>query len=135
MFFTAYAFKGQVHVFAGRVKKSCRTSAISKYFCPLILLFFERLKMENSQRDLLSQWSIEQTPVCFDCLENIVMNEKWDSEHQDNLGKLKWHEDKVGTLNVLCFTFLISFLMRKLWRQDLFNMLTSFPVDSHKICA
>ena len=41
MFFIAYAFKGQVHVFAGRVKivshLSCRTSAILKYFCPLLI--------------------------------------------------------------------------------------------------
>ena len=39
MFFITYAFKGQVHVFAGRVKivshSSCRTSTILKYFCPL----------------------------------------------------------------------------------------------------
>ena len=39
MFFIAYAFKGQIHVFAGGVKiishSSCRTSAILKYFCPL----------------------------------------------------------------------------------------------------
>ena len=39
MFSIAYAFKGQVHVFAGQVKtlshSSCRTSAILKYFCPL----------------------------------------------------------------------------------------------------
>ena len=39
MFLIAYAFKGQVHVYAGRVKivshLSCRTSAILKYFCPL----------------------------------------------------------------------------------------------------
>ena len=40
MFLIAYAFKGQVHVFAGRVKinvshSSLRTSAILKYFCPL----------------------------------------------------------------------------------------------------
>ena len=39
MFFIAYAFKGHVHAFAGRVKvvshSSCRTSAILKYFCPL----------------------------------------------------------------------------------------------------
>ena len=45
MFFIAYAFKGQVHVFAGQVKilshSSCRTSAILKYFCPLMLLFFQ----------------------------------------------------------------------------------------------
>ena len=39
MFFIAYTFKGQVHVFAGRVKtvihSSCMTSAILNYFCPL----------------------------------------------------------------------------------------------------
>ena len=39
MLFIVYAFKGQVHVFAGQVKIvshwSCRTSAILKYFCPL----------------------------------------------------------------------------------------------------
>ena len=39
MFFIVYAFKGKVHVFAGRVKiashSSCRTSAILKYICPL----------------------------------------------------------------------------------------------------
>ena len=38
MFFIAYTFKGQVHVFAGRVKlvshSSCRTSAVLKYFVP-----------------------------------------------------------------------------------------------------
>ena len=40
MFFIAYAFKGHVHAFAGRVKvvshSSCRSSAIFKYFCPLL---------------------------------------------------------------------------------------------------
>ena len=40
MFFIAYAFIGQAHVFAGRVKivsySSCRTSAILEYFCPLL---------------------------------------------------------------------------------------------------
>ena len=39
MFFIAYAFKGHVHVFAGREKvvshSSCSTSAIFKYFSPL----------------------------------------------------------------------------------------------------
>ena len=35
--------------------------------------------------DLLSQWSLEQTTVCNDCLVNIVLNEKQDSEHEDNL--------------------------------------------------
>ena len=45
MFFIAYAFKGQVHVFAGRVKivshSSCRTSAILKKNCPLKMLHEE----------------------------------------------------------------------------------------------
>ena len=40
--FIAYAFKGQVHVFAGRMKivshPSCTTSVILKYFCPLLFL-------------------------------------------------------------------------------------------------
>ena len=44
MFFIVYAFKGQVDVFAGRVKIashfSCRTSAILKYFCPLYVQKF-----------------------------------------------------------------------------------------------
>ena len=50
MFFIAYAFKGQVHVFAGRVKivshLSCRTSAILNYFCPLRVntLFFQNYR-------------------------------------------------------------------------------------------
>ena len=39
IFFIVYAFKGQVHVFAGQVKivshSSYRTSAILQYFCPL----------------------------------------------------------------------------------------------------
>ena len=39
MFSIAYAFKGQVLLFAGQVKieshSFCRTSAILKYFCPL----------------------------------------------------------------------------------------------------
>ena len=50
MFFIAYAFIGQVDVFAGRLKivshLSCRTSAMFKYFCPLntilILISFKR---------------------------------------------------------------------------------------------
>ena len=39
IFFIAYIFKGQVHVFARQVKivshSPCRTSATLKYFCPL----------------------------------------------------------------------------------------------------
>ena len=44
MFFIAYAFKEQVPVFAGQLKivshLSCRTKAIFKYFCPLLLNSF-----------------------------------------------------------------------------------------------
>ena len=50
MFFIAYAFKGQVHAFAGRKKivshSSCRTSAILKYFCPLQMISASK---DNSQ--------------------------------------------------------------------------------------
>ena len=50
MFCIAYAFKGQVHVFAGRVKtvshSSCRTSAILKYFVHW-LVFFKINLLEN----------------------------------------------------------------------------------------
>ena len=48
MFFIAYAFKGQVHKFAGRVKtvshSSCRTSAIFKYF---VTCLFKTVKTNN----------------------------------------------------------------------------------------
>ena len=50
----------------------------------------------------------------IDCLENIVISEKWDSEHEDDLGIVKWREDKMGTLNVLCFTFPISIFDKKI---------------------
>ena len=44
VFFTAYTFIGQLHVFAGQVKiinhSPCRTSAILKYFCPLDCIKF-----------------------------------------------------------------------------------------------
>ena len=39
-----------------------------------MLLFFSNGKF--LPRDLLSQWSLEQTTMCYDCLENIVLNEK-----------------------------------------------------------
>ena len=56
MFFIAYTFKGQVHVFAGQVKivshSSCRTSAILKYFCPLVV-DFSTLHTEASHEVLL----------------------------------------------------------------------------------
>ena len=68
-------------------------------------------------RDLLSQLSLEQTRTQYiqytgseeqtteynDCLENIVLNEKNDSEHEDNLEIAEWREDKMGSLFVLYF--------------------------------
>ena len=51
MFFIAYAFKGQVHVFAGRVKivshSSCSITAILKYFYPLKVLNIAQLLQET----------------------------------------------------------------------------------------
>ena len=65
MFFIAYVFKGQVHVFAGRVKivshSSCRTSAILKYFCPLHVISTIITKANNRETD-----QTKTTPsVCF----------------------------------------------------------------------
>ena len=52
MFFIANTLKGQVCVFTGQVKivsnLSCRTSAISKYFCPL--LFYHKIVLESHMR-------------------------------------------------------------------------------------
>ena len=76
MFFIAYAFKGQVHVFAGRVKivshSSCRTSAIFKYFFPLdmdmhkLRLIFKGInsRMYNDETDQSADTSADQ---CFCC--------------------------------------------------------------------
>ena len=50
MFFIAYTFKRQVHVFAGGVKivshLSCRTSAILKYFCSLAAYIQVHFRLE-----------------------------------------------------------------------------------------
>ena len=64
MFFIAYHFKGQVHVFAALVKivsdSSCRTSAILKYFCPLILITHSFLQVCNNhcQIAFLKCWEL-----------------------------------------------------------------------------
>ena len=66
MFFIAYAFKGQVHVFAGQVKivshSSFRTSAILKYFCQKsgkmlckLVIFSSK---EYNQLTLSSEWKL-----------------------------------------------------------------------------
>ena len=56
MFFIAYTFKGQVHMFAGRVKivshSSARTTAILKYFCPLQDLHSFQKRVENLEKRL-----------------------------------------------------------------------------------
>ena len=65
MFFIAYAFKGQVHVFAGRVKivshLSCRTSAILKYFCPL---HYEETELYGCKIVMYSHCFCSYTVVC-----------------------------------------------------------------------
>ena len=62
MFFIAYTFKGQVHVFAGWVKivrhSSCRTSELLKYFCPLYYLISQSI--ENKPSVYNFGWAIAQ---------------------------------------------------------------------------
>ena len=70
MFFIAYAFKGQVHVFAGWVKLvshlSCRTNALLKYFC-LLMIFAYWIVYENIFKQKLTQ---EMKILCVSNLEN-----------------------------------------------------------------
>ena len=71
MLFIAYTFKGQVHVFAGQVKivchSSCRTSAILKYFCLLILFHFNICrKMETSGSEETKQQQKVPQKVHYD---------------------------------------------------------------------
>ena len=61
------------------------------------------------------------------------MNKKYESEHEDDLGPVKWHEDKMGTLNALFFRLLISIFDEKILVVRLVFMFAFFPVDSSKI--
>ena len=88
----------------------------------MLLNFFQQFL----SHDLLSQRSLEQTTVCNGCLKNIVLNEKKDSEHEDNLELVEWPEDKVESLFVL--PFLVSIFDEKVLVVRLF-----FPVDSSEI--
>ena len=67
MFFIAYAFKGQVHLFAGRVKvvshSSCRTCAIFKYFCPLHTSDTNQLTESESDSLCLNWYCLFSAPV------------------------------------------------------------------------
>ena len=75
MLLIAYAFKEQVHVFAGQVKiesqSSCRQSAILKYFHPLHM----------SREELLSEYFQDghhrnfESPRCpdFVCLFDLIL--------------------------------------------------------------
>ena len=60
MLFIAYPLKGQVHVFAGRVKTvshlSCRTSAILKYFCPYV--YFVRQLVLYKMLFAVNRWCL-----------------------------------------------------------------------------
>ena len=68
VFFIVYAFKGQVHVFAGRVKivnhSSCRTSAILKYFCPL--------QKSNFQDMIILHIKLKGITKCSNMVANIL---------------------------------------------------------------
>ena len=95
MFFIAYAFKGHVHAFAGRVKvvshSSCRTSAIFSYFCPLLTLC-----LFDTYSALFLSSSISGTSLCTRIPRfilagsraqlDIPMNATWYTEntHQDD---------------------------------------------------
>ena len=68
MFSIAYAFIGQVHVFAGQVKivshSSCRTSALLKYFCPLIAVDRDaKPQTKQSGVQWLSGWVLDSRPM------------------------------------------------------------------------
>ena len=78
------------------------------------LIFFQSYRTEKFRtRDLLSQWSMKQTPVCIGGLGNIVLDEKSGSELEDKLEIVKWRENKVGKLLVLCFHLPDFHLRRK----------------------
>ena len=68
MIFIAYAFKGQEHVFAGRVKllshSSTGTSVILKYFCPLST--FEQIDLDPGIA-YSKAWLYFYTPANFVC--------------------------------------------------------------------
>ena len=87
VFFIAYAFKGQVHVFAGQVKivshSSCRTSAILKYFCPLIHL------------SLLSTGSTQEDPFHPDITEKLLTLKEWYQTRTKS-----WHSWKIVDCDV-----------------------------------
>ena len=74
MFLIAYAFKGQVHVFAGQVKivshSSCRASAILKYFCPLmaiLALFWSQKQKLLFFSPISSDWFIRTIAASVKC--------------------------------------------------------------------
>ena len=75
MFFIAYAFKGQVHVFAGQVKiesrSSCRTSAILKYFCPFNP--YEKGYYCTSRSCCSSTRKIKQVSMTRKCYNHLPM--------------------------------------------------------------
>ena len=68
--------------------------------------------------------------MCNDCLKHIVVNEKMDSEHEDDSEIVELREDKVGSLFVQSFTFLISIfdekvLVVRLFYFHVFSQLTA----------
>ena len=53
------------------------------------LNLFEQYRTENSHHcDLLSQWSMEQTPVCIECLENIGTHSTHRQKHNNDKNRI-----------------------------------------------
>ena len=78
MFFIAYAFKGQVHAFAGRVKivshSSCRTSAIFKYFVPWNICSRQHFQDKNNGRIIKSFITNDQAFPCSPVVSILIGN-------------------------------------------------------------
>ena len=75
------------------------------------LIFFQLYRTEKFRsRDLLSQWSMKQTPVCIGGLGNIVLDEKSGSELEDKLEIVNGAKIRWDNYFFCVFTFLTSIL-------------------------
>ena len=115
MFFIAYAFKGQVHVFAGRVKivslSSCRTNAMFKYFFPLLWqhnlsnqLSFPLPNLERTRRTAVqTPWArtsvlVQPRKTCPFITEKLLMGHKKSNQTNKTVQNKKY----VDILQTIC---------------------------------
>ena len=79
MFFIAFAFKGQVHVFAEQVKvvshSSCRTSTNIEIFLSLAKQIFEGIKLNDIVEGPFSL-SINLAPTILTCISQAIFEIK-----------------------------------------------------------